>query len=175
MRNQVVEKKEPGFTLIEMLVLVAVLGIIAAIAIPGFANLGPRARLKAATRNIVSDMQLARAKALKDRSPWTIEFDTSSGQYTLSSATDDLKTVRLSDYTGTSLGSAYGSRPDEPNPGSLDGVTFDDDKIVFNSDGTSVSGTVYLKNADNDTYAIGCLSAAGRIKTWHNYGSGWED
>jgi prepilin-type N-terminal cleavage/methylation domain-containing protein len=168
------KKRETGFTIIEMLVAVAIAGILAAVAIPGFAGFGPRMRLKSASRDIVSDMQLAKAQALRDRSTYTIQFDTSTAQYTVSSGGIVHKTVRLSDYADVSLGSGYGARPDEPNPGSSDGVSFGDDKILFNSDGTSVSGTVYIKTGDNDTFAVGSLSAAGRIKTWHNYGSGWE-
>ena len=170
------EKRVSGFTLVEILVLIAVLGIIGAIAVPNFIGLTPRMRIKSAARNIVSDMQMAKTKALRDGLTWTIQFDTSNNQYSvLDGSGSTFKTVNLSDYSGITLGNDYGERPDEPNPGSTDGVTFADDKIPFNSDGTSVSGTVYIKNSDSDTFAVGCLSAAGRVKTWYNYGSGWED
>lgn len=177
---------ERGYSLIELLVVVGLMGVVASIAIPAFIDLAPRMRLKSAARNIVSDMQLARTKALRDSSTWAIQFDTGTdaGYRVLSddgaddtwNTSDDLvyKSVKLSNYTNISYGNTLGDRPDEPNPGASDAISFTDNRVVFNSDGTSVSGTVYVKNGNDDTFAIGSLSAAGRIKTWHNYGSGWE-
>ena len=167
-------EKQAGFTIIEMMVIIAILGILSAIAIPGFSEFGGRMSLKGATRKIVSDMQYAKARALKDRVTWTMQFYPGSMQYTLLSGTTPFKTVNLSEYNKVLMGSAHGDRPDEPDPGCGDGVSFEDDKIIFNSDGTSASGSIYIKNNKGDTYAVGCTSAAGRIKSWHNYGSGWE-
>jgi len=179
-------KKISGFTLVQLMVVMAVMGVTASIALPGFMRFAPRMRLKSAARGIVSDMQMARTKSLKERSTWAIQFDTGTSEYVLLSddGPDDtwntgddtvFKTVNLTDGNGILLGTGYGERPSEPYPGSADGVSFADDRILFNSDGTSVSGTVYIKNSRDETFAVGCLSAAGRIKTWRNYGSGWEE
>jgi prepilin-type N-terminal cleavage/methylation domain-containing protein len=184
---QKIKKNSSGFTVLEMLMVVTIVGIMGTVAIPGFMNLSPRMSLKDATRDIVNDMQIARTSALRDRQSWAIQFNPGdNGSYTVLSddGADDIwntaddtvyRTINLSNYIGISYGNSYGVRPDEPNPGATDGVSFNNDRIVFNSDGTSVSGSVYLNNTKGDTFAVGCLSAAGRIKTWHNYGSGWEE
>ena len=169
------KRRESGFTFVELMVIVVILGIMLAIAVPNFMGFSPKARLKAAARNIVSDMQFARIKALRDRSTWTIQFDTGAEQYQVLSGSTVFKTVSFSNYPGITLGNSYGARPDEPNPGSTDGVSFTNNMVVYNSDGTSVAGTVYIKNRNNVTVAVGCLAAAGRIKTWYNYGPGWEE
>ncbi len=178
-----VMRSSKGFSIIEMMIVIAIIGILAMIAVPDFLGLTPRARLKSAARDIVSNMQLARVKAIRDGSPWAVQFDTGDARYRVLSdkgaddtwnTTDDdsYKTVNLSDYKGVSFGSGHGPRPGLSDP--ADGVSFGGNRAIFNSDGTSSAGTVYVKNDDGDTFAVGAASAAGRIKIWRNYGSGWE-
>ena len=174
-----------GVAVVEMVMVVAIIGILMVIALPDFLGLTPRMPLKSAARDIVSNMQLARINAIRDDSTWAVQFDTGAARYrvlsddgaddTWNTADDTLyKTVKLSDYPGVSYGSGHGARPGTDSfP--ADGVSFNSNRVVFNPDGTSVSGTVYIKIDNGDTFAIGLLSAAGRIKTWCNYGSGWEE
>ena len=178
--------KERGFTLMELIVVIAIFGVMAALAVPTLLGQEPRMSVRSAARDIVSNMQMARINALRDHSTWAIQFDTDIACYRALSndgGDDDwddgdetvYKTVNLSNYRGVSYGTGHGARPNEPNPGSTDGVSFNSNRVVFNSDGTSVSGTVYVKTGDGDTFAIGLLSAAGRVKTWRHLGSGWEE
>jgi len=54
-----------GFTLVELLVVLAVSAILLAIAIPGYANFMNYNRLVAVTNDLVSSLQLARSEAIK--------------------------------------------------------------------------------------------------------------
>lgn len=54
-----------GFTLIELMSVVAITGIIVGIAIPSFAELLIRTRLTAITNELVSSLNLARSEAVK--------------------------------------------------------------------------------------------------------------
>ena len=54
-----------GFTLIEMLVCLSVLGVIASFAIPSWQRLQERSRVEAARDQLINDLQTARVRALQ--------------------------------------------------------------------------------------------------------------
>ncbi|MBW2342352.1 MAG: prepilin-type N-terminal cleavage/methylation domain-containing protein, partial [Deltaproteobacteria bacterium] len=58
-------KRSNGFSFIELLVTIVILGIVALIAIPGFSRWLPNYRLRAATRDVFSNFQHARLTAIK--------------------------------------------------------------------------------------------------------------
>jgi len=53
-----------GFTLLEVMIVLVLIGVMAAIAIPSARVLMPKYRLKGMTREIVSAMQLGRMRAI---------------------------------------------------------------------------------------------------------------
>lgn len=56
---------ETGFTLTELMVVVAVLGVLAAIALPSFQSLTQSQQVKAASFDLFSSLSLARSEAIK--------------------------------------------------------------------------------------------------------------
>ena len=58
-------KNSSGFTLIELMVVVAIVAILAVIAAPSYRDMIDRSRLRAATDDLVSVMSSARASAVK--------------------------------------------------------------------------------------------------------------
>jgi type IV fimbrial biogenesis protein FimT len=64
-----------GFTLIELMVVVAVVAVLAALAVPGFSDLTERNRLRSASSAIYSEIQLARSESLKTKVPHYVIFD----------------------------------------------------------------------------------------------------
>ena len=56
--------KQSGFTLIEMMIIIAILAIFAAIAVPNFLSYLPKSRLNGAARQVMGDLMAARMKAV---------------------------------------------------------------------------------------------------------------
>ena len=175
-----------GVTLLETLIVLCLMSILAGAAYFMMGGRGARARLKSESRDIASYMKLARAGAIRDSRPWAIQFDVANRRYLIfndsgeqvgsENWSDGDETIyRTIDLSGqVSFGSGQGMRP---GGSSLpdDGVSFSGNRVMFNPNGTSESGTVYLSNAGGDTLAVGSLATTGRIKIWFNFGSGWVD
>ena len=84
-RNNIkgIPKRQTGFTLIELMVVIGIIAIMAGFAVPAVMNWLPNYRLKAAARDLYSNMQKARFEAVKTNSGYAVLFDTAAGNYQL--------------------------------------------------------------------------------------------
>lgn len=71
-----------GYTLIEMLIVMTVIGILATIALPGRIS-NPAVSLKAAGRVLASDLRLASDLAVQYATDYTLTFDVARNEYRL--------------------------------------------------------------------------------------------
>jgi prepilin-type N-terminal cleavage/methylation domain-containing protein len=113
-----------GFSFIEMLTAIFILGILAAIAMPHFTRLLPGIRLNSAVRQIATDLQLARMRAIAQHTNQPVAFDTTTATYTLGSDTRNLSQL----YPGTTITSVLA------NP------------VVFTTTGTANATTITISN-----------------------------
>ena len=83
MRETILMKRNSGFTLMEMMIVIAIIGITAAIAIPNVISYLPKHRLNGGARDVYSAMQYARLKAVKEKTPVSIIFNIGTDSFTV--------------------------------------------------------------------------------------------
>jgi len=159
------ERNQQGITIIELLVVVAIIGAMTSVGVVVARSLGPEMRLDSAARDIRSAFQKTKLVAVRVNSECVIEFDTSgSGSYQAcineaggSNACDPGEEVILekdiSDYPNISL---------------IDASFTNGDYIRFNSRGSTgtisgwSAGSVNCTNANGDKRAI-TVSSTGEV------------
>jgi len=100
MKLRKIAQEVRGFTLIEMLTALTVAGILMSIAIPRFFALLPTIRVSSAARQVATDLQLARMRAISQRAPQGLTFSTATTySFTIGPDTRDLTLL----YPGTTV------------------------------------------------------------------------
>lgn len=118
--------QQRGFTLIELMVTVAIMAILAAIAYPSFTDLIARNRLKGATEGLFADLEYAKSEAIKLNQTVTLEVTTgASWNYTIKDAGGNkLKTVNSGEFRDVNLsGATNASLSITPLQGETNGTT----------------------------------------------------
>lgn len=80
-------RRSAGFTLIELMVTIAVLAILAVLAVPTFNDFRQRAALRGAADQVVSFIGDSRFEALRRNTPVKVGFRTNGDQFCLGAAT----------------------------------------------------------------------------------------
>ena len=82
-------RKESGYTLIELMVGIAIVSILVGIAVPSWVAWLPSYRLKAATRDLISNFQKAKTEAVRRNGNVILIFDLVNQQYQMYVDEDD--------------------------------------------------------------------------------------
>lgn len=80
-RGRFAGSAQRGFSLIEILVIIIIIGIIAGITWPRLAALAPRYRLEGAARALAAELQKARGRAIAEGKCFQVTFDVGARTY----------------------------------------------------------------------------------------------
>ena len=134
--------KQSGFTLIELIVIIAIVGVFAAIAVPNFLSYMPKYRLNGAARQVMGDLMAARMKAVKENTTVTVAR-VSNHEYKISTTSEE-KTIDIqSNYRDVTIV----------------GIFTD---ISFYSRGTASPRAITLTNSTNSKKVS--VAITGRVK-----------
>lgn len=84
-----------GFTLVELMVAIALATILLSLSVPSFTQTLARLRVEGASHNLATDLQFARAEAVQRRAAVNLVTAANGASYTLTSGASTLKTVTL--------------------------------------------------------------------------------
>ena len=165
-------RKDSGFSLTELMTIIAIVAIMAGIAVPNFIGWRSKSQLSRATREVYSTFQRAKMEAIRRNVTCGVTFRANdiliwldeNGDLTYDGNEPEIAVVDWSDFAGVSL---------DAGEGGGDGLTFADpeDSIFFAPDGlprndtvSLGSGTVFLTNQGNTIQNTVDVSTAGNIQ-----------
>ncbi len=74
-----------GFTLVELIITLVILGVILTIAYPTFSRMAVNSNLKTAARDMMADFNGLRERAMAENREFTLIFDSANNRYTYTS------------------------------------------------------------------------------------------
>ena len=192
-----------GFTLVEVLVTLVVIGIMAAVTAPALMDMAPNMSLKSASRDLLSNLQSAKTRAIKENTTITIRFDTPgifyrddngdgihqagepfvllgedpNGNDTLDAGEDLNGNGRWDRNHGVGYGSGVAGNNFDIPPVAITQAT----SITFDSRGLATitpiappGAAVYIDNEDNTNSYAADVSPAGSVRIHRFNGAIWN-
>jgi type IV fimbrial biogenesis protein FimT len=167
-----------GFTLIELVVALAILAILAVAAVPSFDDFRVRARLKGVATNLFTDLQLARSEAVEHNAAVTVSFTTGAswcyGIHQGTAACDcgtagscSIKSVSATDFPGVSLSQAQAISSAGTNSWYVINPVRGQ---ILDAAGNAVSGNVVFAGSGSRSLR-GDINAVGRVRLCSPSGS----
>jgi type IV fimbrial biogenesis protein FimT len=161
LRNIVKIRKNSGFSLIELIIVMAILGIVLAIAAPNFTKYLHNTNLKTAVRDLAGDIHNTKQTAAAHAVYYEMVFDNTNNNYSIvkcgSNSTDACNVTTASKSPASAAGYI-----------AIDSLTYPASKISFQPRGTiSPSGSITLKNDKGSTATI-TSTIMGKVSVQYN-------
>lgn len=126
-----------GFSLVELMIVIALIGIIAGIAVPSYQSYTRKSNFKSAVREVTSDLFYAKERGISENRNYRVSFTVDSGTYLVQRETTTAGTYETVQTRDISLGDNI-----KVTSAAFGGNTY----IDFQPRGTCTSGNVAVAN-----------------------------
>lgn len=180
-------RRQKGFTLLELIAAVAIVGILALIAVPSFATYRRHASLRAEADQLRSIFRAARSRAIARNANAGVRFAQRGSQWTFALYDDGDGDGIRSDDIAAGIDRCYAAPtvllpefhiatiallpvtirdPDgDLLPPNASAVQFGRAQMCsFSPTGAGTPGTAYITNTDGEIFAIRVLGGSGRVR-----------
>jgi type IV pilus assembly protein PilA len=147
-------KDNKGFTLLELVIVVIIMGIVAALAIPNFQAYAINRGLKSAARDIESDIQNLKARAGSVSRDYRMVINVGNNEYSVQRLEDPnwvnppWNNAPIDNYPSPKKPSTFGADI------VITGTTYGGDMVTFSPRGITNAGTINLRNSRGSTATI---------------------
>ena len=149
--------RRAAFTLVEMLVVLAIIAMLLGISLPFTSGFGKGLKIKTSARAILGTLRVARSNAVTYREKYSVIFDVDSGEYWIEDSDDRIveKKRRLPSSIEFKI----------PDDEEADPVTFEDDEVVFYTTGSAkgASGSITITDRQGTSRSISIIASTGKI------------
>lgn len=165
-----------GFTLVELMVVIAIIGIVLLIAVPNFARMQRQARIRSASQKTAQHFKMLRERAIATGGTYVISFPDQL-RYRLHRPDSTVLDFKLNEVAGGRIrfgGVNVANQPPEATmaaPG-LNGIDFPASQLVIDARGGATSGVIYITDGV-DNYAVG-VNRLGKVETYTYVGGTWN-
>lgn len=146
--------RQRGFTLIELMVALAVAIVLLGVAVPSFLEATARARLQGAVNELAIDLQYARSQAVRERAAVALTVAADGASYTITDASATLKMVTLPSGVTLTASAAV----------SFDALRSLSAAMLFDATVNGVNGTLRV-----NTNALGRVQICSRSTAFGGY------
>jgi len=152
--------RNKGFTLLELMIVIAIAGILAALAVPGWLAWRATAKINGAATNLRGDLEMAKMRAIKENASVATLFTTSGYTIFIDNGANPDNWTREADEILL--------RNRQLVAGVTASTNFGSDRTRFNGRGRPEGlGTVVLTDSSGNQRQI-VLSIVGRIRLQYN-------
>ena len=164
-------RKDSGFSLMELMTVIGILAILAAIAIPSLIGWRSKAQLGRAARDVYSNFQKAKVEAARRNTAITITFSANdyvvyvdaNSDWTYQNGEEITPPIPWSNYAGVSIDTSEGGGDGLSFANPINGIAFAPNGFPTDNTGALATGTVFIKNQNNNKSNI-VVSPAGNVR-----------
>ncbi len=162
-------KTNKGFSLIELIIVMAIIGIVLAIASPSFYKYRQNTALKEATRELAGDISLYRQTAIAQNVRYRINFNPSGSIYDsytvqIESPANSGNYVNVSTKSPSSVNSSIIIMGDTNSPSFTGGVAY----ITCQPRGTMSAGTIWLQHLSRLSTSTITTNLMGKVNVTYD-------